>query len=273
MAEPAPIRLAASVSKAPGGSGVQSRSGDAAAPLRRLLHHPRPLVWVFTGDSVSLGGDTATVTYAECFQRHLTANCARRSDVVIGTAIASQTAQELLHDFLARSGRFRPDVVSMMLGLSDVRRMPVSRSEFRDTLEQLIVRIRDDAAQPLLQTPPYCGDEWLRRQLEPLIDVMLDVTHAYHLPCVDHWNHWRVAAADAQTLTRWLAPDRIHASRAGHQVMTALLLSTLGLARRSSTSQKSDSSERSRGDAMRSAASDYEESAVSTPFRRITRAT
>lgn len=191
-----------------------------------------PLTWVFTGDSITHGAKHThgCRTYVEHFAERVRWELGRGQDIVINTGISGDKADGILRDFEWRIGRFKPDVVSIMIGMNDCTRGPEKREEFRNNLRQLIRQTRALGAVPVLHTQnmtePSAAKE--RGDLPAYVTIVAEVAREQKTVLVDHWQHWQTACKDPQALKQWLN-DPIHPNARGHREFAILTFQVLGV--------------------------------------------
>jgi len=228
--------------------GRQAASGAADLDKIRALmtNQSMPMIWVFTGDSITHGAyhTHGQRSYHEHFAERVRWELGRRRDVVINTGISGDTADGILKDFDHRLARFKPQVVSLMIGMNDCSRGPQMRSQFESNLRALIQRIRAIPALPLLHStnPIDTNGESRRNDLPAYNDIIIKVAHSENVPLVDHWSHWRQQRSDAAPPPDWLN-DPIHPNARGHREFARLTFRTLGIYdEKSPTCQPQDTS-------------------------------
>ena len=208
----------------------ESESLDRIRAL--LADKSHPLTWVFTGDSITHGAKHThgSRTYVEHFAERVRWELGRVQDIVINTGISGDKAESILRAFEWRIGRFKPDVVSIMIGMNDCTRGPKKREEFRTNLCQLIRRTRALGAVPVLHTQntiePSAAQE--RGDLPAYATIVAEVAHDEKAVLVDHWRHWQTACQDPQMLKQWLN-DPIHPNARGHREFAILTFQVLGI--------------------------------------------
>ncbi len=121
-----------------------------------IANKGKPLIWVFTGDSITQGAKHTGGyrSYPEIFAERIRWEMNRTRDIVINTGISGNTTKNILSDFDWRIGQFKPSVVSLMMGTNDCsNNKDISLNLFEDNLHSLITSIRELKAIPILQTP------------------------------------------------------------------------------------------------------------------------
>jgi acyl-CoA thioesterase I len=216
---------------------AQTNSAPADSPdlqnVKKLLaNKSHPLTWVFTGDSITHGAKHThgSRSYVEHFAERDRWELGRASDIVINTGISGDKADGILRAFDWRVARFKPDVVSIMIGMNDCTRGPEKREEFRKNLEELIKRVRALGAIPVLHSmnivEPSAAKE--RGDLPAYVVIVNEVAREQKLLFVDHWSHWTSSNHDSNILKEWLN-DPIHPNARGHRELAILTFKTLGI--------------------------------------------
>lgn len=211
---------------------VQPGSVDLDRIHDRLANQSHPLTWVFTGDSITHGAKHThgSRSYVEHFAERVRWELGRFQDIVINTGISGDKADGILRTFDWRVGRFKPDVVSIMIGMNDSTRGPEKREEFRTNLRQLIRKIRALGAVPVLHAPnaiePSATKE--RGDLPAYAAIVAEVAREEKTVFVDHWQHWQTACKDPKIQKQW-HNDPIHPSARGHRELAILTFQALGV--------------------------------------------
>jgi len=195
------------------------------------LHGTAPVTWVFVGDSITQGLEHThgRRSFVEHFAERTRGELGRVGDVVVNTGVSGDRTEDVLADFRARVARFRPDVVVILLGTNDSVRGPDGRAGFRRRLGEIVARVRDLGAVPVLQTPPAADVEGSpeHADLSAYADVVRDVAATRSVVLVDHYAHW-VEAGRGAPPQAWL-DDPIHPNGRGHLEMARTLFRRLGV--------------------------------------------
>lgn len=197
-----------------------------------LFAQERPLVWLFTGDSVTQGArhTFGWRDYTELFAERVRLELGRSRDAVINTAVSGRRVADLAADVEWSVLRHRPDVVVLMFGLNDCVRDTDGVSGFRQRLSGVADRVRSEAgAEVLLQTPnlPGPGDPERQKALPAYVDAIREVAAGRGIPLVDHVPVWEDAAGRG-VLEHWTGHG-CHPNEYGHRAIARRLIGELGL--------------------------------------------
>lgn len=231
--------------------GLLSLTGavpDAAAPdgnasrIRALLTRPQPVVWVFTGDSITHGAlhTSGWRCYPELFAERVRWELHRLRDMVINSGVSGDTTGELLKDQEWRIFQFRPHVISLMMGMNDCTAGAAGREDFRKNLNQLADAVEAHENLLLLHTPNliYSPHDSKRSDLPAYADIIRDVAKQRKLMLVDHYAYWQdktdttvdaLARKNSSALLYWLNDGSIHPNEFGHRQLANLLFERLGI--------------------------------------------
>jgi len=212
-----------------------SASGEASdlGAIRRLLKGSEPITWVFTGDSITHGAEhtQGRRSYTEHFAERVRWELRRFLDVVINTGVVGERSRGLLKNLEWRTKRFRPDVVSVMIGMNDAQTGPEGRAEFRQNLRAIVQQIRGDGILLLLHTPNGIDVELKtsHADLRAYVGIVRETAREFDVACIDHWAHWKKARSDSRQTDGWLTADGIHPGVYGHREIAKLIFARLGI--------------------------------------------
>ena len=201
---------------------------DELKKIRALIADKNhPVVWLFTGDSITHGAlhTKGSRSYPEHFAERIRWELGRRRDVVINTGISGDMAGGILSDFEHRIGRFKPQVVSIMIGMNDCTKADLSPEQFGKELAELVERIRSIDAIPLLATTNTIKPDGRRKSLPDFNAVIKTVSTDKGVVLVDNWASWQL---QSNNLGRWLN-DAIHPNAIGHAELARGWFRTLSL--------------------------------------------
>jgi lysophospholipase L1-like esterase len=207
-----------------------ARTPTPAAAIAPLLTRDRPLMWVFSGDSVTHGSrhTFGWRDYTELFAERVRWELGRLRDAVIDTAVSGRRVTDLAADLEWSVLRHRPDVVLLMFGLNDCVGGG-TLADFREGYHAVIEGIAAQDAQVILQTPNLSGpgDPERQAKLPPYLDAVREIAAAHGVPLVDHVPMWE-GAIERNALEWWIAHG-CHPNGYGHRALARQLLASLGL--------------------------------------------
>lgn len=203
-----------------------SADADLATLKARLTTTGTPITWVFTGDSITHGAKhtTGARSYPEHFAERVRFEMRRHRDVVINTGINGDTADGILNDFEWRVGRYKPDVVSINIGMNDSARGPSERAEYTTRLRELVRRTRALGAIPLLHTTNTVTAATRHADLPAFMAIVQKIAKEEGAIVVDHWAHW----TQQGDVKDWLS-DSIHPNALGHAELAKVLFRAIGI--------------------------------------------
>jgi acyl-CoA thioesterase-1 len=210
---------------------LQQKLGDLA----------HPLVWVMTGDSITHGAKWLgnERSYPELIQERVRWSLKRRRDLFVNSGISGERTTGLLADFDWRVLHFKPDIVSIMIGMNNAVLGPDGRKPFEADLREMIRQVRAAGAIPILhrtnpidlETPRPAGSDnasaVARADVPAYNEIIATVARELDVILVDHWTHWQTAKPTPADLRAWLA-DPIHPNGAGHRQFSIEFFRTIG---------------------------------------------
>jgi lysophospholipase L1-like esterase len=214
------------------GKGTQ-REGDGFKELKTLLKGNEPIVWVFTGDSITHGAlhTFGQRSYVEHFAERVRWELRRMTDIVINTGISGDTMKGILGRDEWRIFQFKPKVVSLKIGMNDCRDAKQGRGIFRDSLEKIVEKIKQKQITLLLNTPNliHFPNAKERVDLPAYVEVIREVAIKHKIPLVDHYAHWQKEIGTESRLQMLLNDGSIHPNAYGHLVLAKKVFQDLGI--------------------------------------------
>lgn len=197
-----------------------------------------PWTWVFYGDSITHGAahTRGFRAFPEIFAERIRWEMRLLYDVIINTGISGQSTTNLLNEkhYEWRVRRFKPDVVLILIGTNDIVKLK-DADKYRSNLLELVRRVRNDGAIPVLQTYghilhiPENDNYMLRYEKMPEYNQIIRQTAVNEsIILVDHEKYWRENAPDEKTLRLWQG-EAIHPGGKGHLEMAKLIFQTLNI--------------------------------------------
>jgi lysophospholipase L1-like esterase len=185
--------------------------------IRSLLKEPAPVTWLFTGDSITHGAlhTFGWRSYPEHFAERVRWELRRVRDVVINTGISGDTVPGLAADLEHRVLRFRPTVVSIMMGMNDSTAGPGGIEPFRLVYTRLVERVRSLKDVCVLLHTPNAVTSFDARyaSLPEYAQAVRTVAEHQGAALVDHHAFWKKRD---ETLISLLQDGTIHPNHYGH---------------------------------------------------------
>ncbi len=214
---------------------AQTAGPSLTEPFRALLAGKEPLTWVFTGDSITHGAlhTFGWRSYVEHFAERLRYEMRRAQDIVINTGISGDSTPGLLKRFDWRVTRFKPNVLSVMMGMNDCTKGADGRELYRSNLGEILEQTRDAGALLLLHTPNTIVpvNAGARRQdLPAYVAIVREFAAQNKIALVDHYRHWEeTRKGPLRDPLYWINDGSIHPNQFGHIAMAQLLFRELGI--------------------------------------------
>ena len=213
-----------------------TKGKDDVVVLSKLFNDPKPLKWIFTGDSITHGAKHTHGfrSYPEIFAERIRWEMKRTRDIIINTGISGNTTQNILDDFDWRIGQFNPDVVSLMIGTNDCESTRnISLDVFEYNLDTLVDLIRGLEAIPVFQTPNVIikGMAPDRQRLSEYVSVMKKVAEEKEVILIDNYTYWQHKIqhkGEAVIFKKWLN-DPLHPNGEGHSEIARLMFKKLSI--------------------------------------------
>lgn len=203
--------------------------------IKHLLKQKDPLVWIFTGDSVTHGArhTYGSRSYPEIFAERVRWEMGRVYDFVINTGINGTNTSYLLGNFKRNVVQFKPAVVSVMYGINDCQEPSITINLFEQNLILLINRVREMGSIPILHTPNAIDTEGMKKmktasraKLPGYIEMIRKVAIEKQTILIDHAKHWQEKGINEYK--NWL-DDPLHPNAAGHIEMARLMFGQLSI--------------------------------------------
>ncbi len=197
--------------------------------FQNLLKSKKEVTWVITGDSITHGAKhtNGSRSYPEHFNERVRWEMGRKNDVFINTGVSGEITDGLLKAFDFRVARFKPDFVSINLGMNDCGKL--TPDKYRANLIELVKRVRALGAVPVLQVPNTVkAGDGRGPKLPPFCAVVREVAAQEKVLLVDHRADWEKASGSESAPTKWLN-DAIHPNGVGQAEMAKTMFRDLGL--------------------------------------------
>ena len=105
-----------------GKTGGEQKLTSLQQKIADKVNGEEPLTWLFTGDSITHGlvHTKGYDSVAQAFEKYVREDLGRADDVVINTGVSSTDSTWLLENIETRVTKYKPDIVSVMIGTNDV---------------------------------------------------------------------------------------------------------------------------------------------------------
>jgi lysophospholipase L1-like esterase len=139
-------------------------------------------------------------------------------------AVDGATVHEVLSKQLPAVAARKPDLVSLTVGINDIRRRDFDELSFKADLGQLFEALAATQATLLTCTLPDLSvimslsqdlHEVVRERMRLASDIIREQAESYGAVCLDAWSLPGVTDPDLY------APDRLHPNSKGHQFIAA----------------------------------------------------
>lgn len=206
---------------------------DSFRALKARLLDKQPMIWVFTGDSITHGAlhTFGWRSYVEHFAERVRFEMRRMNDFVINTGISGDTLKGLAAKLDWRVFQFRPDVISLNMGMNDCRDAEKGKDVFRQSFEKLQEKAELQKSILLLNTPNLIDYRKAteRQALPEYVALIREFAAKYKLPLVDHYAYWEKETANSSRLQFWLNDGSIHPNNFGHIVLARKIFQDLDI--------------------------------------------
>lgn len=206
---------------------------DSFKGLKRLVADRKPIIWVFTGDSITHGAlhTFGWRSYVEHFAERVRWELRRMNDVIINTGISGDVLDKLAASSDWRIFQFRPNVVSLKMGMNDCKNADKGKDVFRRAFDELLEKVQKNNCTLLLNTPNLIDFEKSKERaaLPEYVEMIREIAKKYNLPLVDHYAYWHQATANSGRLQMWLNDGSIHPNNFGHLVLARKIFEDLNI--------------------------------------------
>ncbi len=186
---------------------------------------------VFTGDSITHGPlhTKGYRSYTEHFRERLKEKFKNENIMVFNTGVSGATTRDIIRDFHICVNIYDPDVVFIMLGMNDSSNQIVPLEEYRSNILELINKVREIGAIPIIQTSNIIKMDLSRKSLKFYMDIVRAVARENNVMLIDHYSHWEELEKENSNLKNELLNDLIHPNEKGHLEIVKFIFKELDI--------------------------------------------
>lgn len=186
---------------------------------------------VFTGDSITHGPlhTKGYRSYTEHFRERLKEKFKNENIMVFNTGVSGATTRDIIRDFHICVNIYDPDVVFIMLGMNDSSNQIVPLEEYRSNILELINKVREIGAIPIIQTSNIIKMDLSRESLKFYMDIVRAVARENNVMLIDHYSHWEELEKENSNLKNELLNDLIHPNEKGHLEIVKFIFKELDI--------------------------------------------
>jgi len=221
----------------------QAKRPEAAGELQKAIREKAekkdtPLTWLFMGDSITHGAMhlKGYDSIAQLFEKYLKEDLGRTDDIVVNTAVSGATTatsggRGTLTHMEERMAKYKPDIVSVMLGTNDT-----IDDAYGANLKQIADEIRDvnEDAIIIFRTPSPAGRNYASKLPGETGSVarMKKVADENGILFIDQYTDWNNELSAYTYLfdaDHYFGDGYLHPGPAGHARMTTQFIRECGL--------------------------------------------
>ncbi len=202
--------------------------------ITNLLKSEEPVKWLFTGDSITHGAlhTYGMRDYVQIFEERVRYELGRGRDIVIKTGISGWWSQNILDDIQWNILQFKPQVVSIMVGMNDSTAGTEYLDQYTSNCNTIIDQVQEAGAVVILHTTnpiPAGGDPCREPALPSINERIRSIAQQRNLILIDHNSYWLKSwEQNPLRMLQW-TDDPIHPNDFGHKAMAKLLFKELGI--------------------------------------------
>lgn len=216
-------------------------TGELAKAIRQKAEGEEPLTWLFMGDSITHGAQHTGGydSIAQLFEKYLKEDLGRTDDIVVNTAVSGattgastgSTGRGTLTHMEQRMAKYKPDIVSVMLGTNDS-----INDNYNANLKQIADEIRtvNEDAIIIFRAPSPAGRTYASKLPGETGSVarMKKVADENGILFIDQYTDWN-KELDAYSYLydsdHYFGDGYLHPGGAGHLRMTTQFIRECGL--------------------------------------------
>ena len=182
------------------------------ARIREFLQNDKPAVWLFAGDSITLGGILALESnrdYTQLFEQRLRRELNRKEHIVIKTAASGWTISSLDNRLEWYLERFSPDVMSINFGMNDCCQSlsdPNAVVKWKARFRGIIDRVHSAGIPIIIHTPNemhpenQSSDVRRRKFLPQYVEAIRELARESGAVLVDNYRCWQEHAEKCSSI-------------------------------------------------------------------------
>ncbi|TPE22264.1 SGNH/GDSL hydrolase family protein [Clostridium perfringens] len=196
-----------------------------------MIRGDKGLSIVFTGDSITHGPlhTKGYRSYTEHFRERLKEKFKNENIMVFNTGVSGATTRDIIRDFHICVNIYDPDIVFIMLGMNDSSNQIVPLEEYRSNILELINKVREIGAIPIIQTSNIIKLDLSRKSLKFYMDIVRAVARENNVMLIDHYSHWEELEKEDSNLKNELLNDLIHPNEKGHLEIVKFIFKELDI--------------------------------------------
>ncbi|MDK0627644.1 SGNH/GDSL hydrolase family protein [Clostridium perfringens] len=196
-----------------------------------MIRGDKGLSIVFTGDSITHGPlhTKGYRSYTEHFRERLKEKFKNENIMVFNTGVSGATTRDIIRDFHICVNIYDPDIVFIMLGMNDSSNKIVPLEEYRSNILELINKVREIGAIPIIQTSNIIKLDLSRKSLKFYMDIVRAVARENNVMLIDHYSHWEELEKEDSNLKNELLNDLIHPNEKGHLEIVKFIFKELDI--------------------------------------------
>lgn len=200
-----------------------------------MIEGDKRLNIVFTGDSITHGPlhTKRYRSYTEHFRERLKEkfknNIVKEHISVFNTGVSGATTRDIIRDFNICVNIYDPYIVFIMLGMNDSSNEIVPLEEYRKNILELINKVREIGAIPIIQTSNIIKMDLSRKSLKFYMDILREVVRENDVMIIDHYSHWGDLEKEISNIKNELLSDLIHPNEKGHLEMAKFIFKELDI--------------------------------------------
>ncbi|WP_135556256.1 SGNH/GDSL hydrolase family protein [Paenibacillus cymbidii] len=158
-----------------------------------------------------------------------------RKFMLLNAGVSGDTTWGVLDRLERDALRFRPDLVTVMLGMNDSTRGEAQVAAYRRNLEEIVGRIKAAGGEALLLTQNpldfnvHEGAVASRASYPLYAQACREAAMATGTPLCDIYERWNEETGGATNQHLMLMDDSIHPGERGHTLMAGVLIEFLGI--------------------------------------------